>query len=119
MSKTVREVIMGVGYDDLIGDSGNEGLADALIAAIDAAGFVIVPKEPTEAMLIAGAASCIFGDNDKMRLSDSEFERFRPAPEWRSFQRRWARPAIIHSDRAADAVRPAKLTPQSDLPGEP
>lgn len=24
-------------------------------------------------------------------------ERYRPAPEWRTFQRRWARPAIIHS----------------------
>lgn len=24
-------------------------------------------------------------------------ERYRPAPEWRAFQRRWARPAIIHS----------------------
>lgn len=24
-------------------------------------------------------------------------ERHRPAPEWRAFQRRWARPAIIHS----------------------
>ena len=28
-------------------------------------------------------------------------ERWRPAPEWRSFQRRWARPAIIHSRLAA------------------
>ncbi len=26
-------------------------------------------------------------------------ERYRPAPEWRAFQRRWARPAIIHSER--------------------
>lgn len=24
-------------------------------------------------------------------------ERYRPAPEWKAFQRRWARPAIIHS----------------------
>ena len=24
-------------------------------------------------------------------------ERHRPAPEWRSFQRRWARPTIIHA----------------------
>ena len=24
-------------------------------------------------------------------------EKYRPAPEWRSFQRRWARPAIIHA----------------------
>ena len=24
-------------------------------------------------------------------------ERYRPAPEWRAFQRRWARPAIIHA----------------------
>ena len=28
--------------------------ADAIIAALDAAGFVIVPKEPTQAMLDAG-----------------------------------------------------------------
>lgn len=27
-------------------------------------------------------------------------ERHRPAPEWRAFQRRWARPAIIHAARA-------------------
>ena len=31
-------------------------------------------------------------------------ERFRPAHEWRAFQRRWARPAIIHSSRAAQVV---------------
>jgi len=31
-------------------------------------------------------------------------ERHRPGPEWRSFQRRWARPAIIHSSRAAEVV---------------
>lgn len=31
-------------------------------------------------------------------------EKFRPAPEWRSFQRQWARPAIIHSNRAAQVV---------------
>jgi hypothetical protein len=28
-------------------------------------------------------------------------ERYRPAPEWRAFQRRWARPAIIHAKVAA------------------
>lgn len=27
-------------------------------------------------------------------------ERYRPAPEWRAFQRRWARPAIIHSQES-------------------
>jgi hypothetical protein len=26
-------------------------------------------------------------------------EKYRPAPEWRAFQRRWARPAIIHARR--------------------
>jgi hypothetical protein len=26
-------------------------------------------------------------------------ERYRPAPEWRKFQRQWARPAIIHATR--------------------
>ena len=31
-------------------------------------------------------------------------ERHRPSPEWRTFQRRWARPAIIHSSRAAQVV---------------
>lgn len=25
-------------------------------------------------------------------------EKHRPAPKWRSFQRRWARPAIIHAN---------------------
>jgi hypothetical protein len=24
-------------------------------------------------------------------------EKYRPAPEWRAFQRRWARPTIIHA----------------------
>jgi len=28
-------------------------------------------------------------------------EKYRPAPEWRSFQRRWVRPAIIHAKEAA------------------
>lgn len=28
-------------------------------------------------------------------------ERYRPSPEWKKFQRRWARPAIIHGGRAA------------------
>lgn len=31
-------------------------------------------------------------------------EKYRPAPEWRKFQRQWARPAIIHSSRAAQVV---------------
>ena len=30
-------------------------------------------------------------------------ERFAPAPEWRTFQRQWARPALIHSREAARA----------------
>lgn len=33
------------------------------------------------------------------RPETSSQERYAPAPEWRSFQRRWARPAIIHSAR--------------------
>lgn len=28
-------------------------------------------------------------------------EKWRPKPEWKAFQRRWARPAIIHSSQAA------------------
>lgn len=28
-------------------------------------------------------------------------EKYRPAPEWRAFQRRWARPTIIHAKEAA------------------
>lgn len=32
-------------------------------------------------------------------------ERYKPAPEWRAFQRRWARPAIIHSP-SDNASRP-------------
>lgn len=31
-------------------------------------------------------------------------ERHRPAPEWRAFQRRWARPAIIHHTRGEQVV---------------
>lgn len=34
-------------------------------------------------------------------------ERYRPAVEWKSFQRRWARPAIIHS-RSADPASHTK-----------
>jgi hypothetical protein len=30
-------------------------------------------------------------------------EKYRPAPEWRAFQRRWARPAIIHARQALAA----------------
>jgi hypothetical protein len=30
-------------------------------------------------------------------------EKYRPAPEWRAFQRRWARPAIIHATEALAA----------------
>ena len=33
--------------------------------------------------------------------SEPAHERYRPAPEWRTFQRRWARPAIIHSAKLA------------------
>lgn len=33
-------------------------------------------------------------------------ERWRPAPEWRAFQRRWARPAIIHATTSARSSRP-------------
>ncbi|RUV07957.1 hypothetical protein EOA79_02385 [Mesorhizobium sp. M1A.F.Ca.IN.020.03.2.1] len=29
-------------------------------------------------------------------------EKWRPAPEWRAFQRRWARPAIIHAKAGVD-----------------
>lgn len=29
-------------------------------------------------------------------------EKYTPAPEWRAFQRRWARPAIIHARRALE-----------------
>lgn len=32
-------------------------------------------------------------------------ERWRPSSEWRGFQRRWARPAIIHSEATEGAVR--------------
>jgi len=32
-------------------------------------------------------------------------ERHRPGPEWRRFQRQWARPAIIHAQRAASPGR--------------
>ncbi len=28
-------------------------------------------------------------------------EKYRPAPEWRAFQRKWARPAIIHAKGGA------------------
>lgn len=35
-------------------------------------------------------------------------EKHRPGPEWRAFQRRWARPAIIHSRPPAKA-RPSFL----------
>jgi hypothetical protein len=32
-------------------------------------------------------------------------EKYRPGPEWRAFQRRWARPAIIHATGEAQAGR--------------
>jgi hypothetical protein len=33
-------------------------------------------------------------------------EKHRPAPEWRAFQRRWARPAIIHTQRPLGSPDP-------------
>ena len=41
-------------------------------------------------------------------------EKYRPTPEWRSFQRRWARPAIIHAIRCG-AV-PASGPPYPSYP---
>jgi hypothetical protein len=37
-----------------------------------------------------------FGPPDLFAEADAA-ERHRPAPAWRAFQRRWARPAIIHA----------------------
>ena len=34
-------------------------------------------------------------------------EKHRPKPEWRTFQRLWARPAIIHSNNLQQTIRPA------------
>jgi hypothetical protein len=33
-------------------------------------------------------------------------QKYRPGPEWRAFQRRWARPAIIHAKANAEGDRP-------------
>lgn len=38
--------------------------ADAILAALDAAGFVVVPREPTEAMVVAGDERIIEVLND-------------------------------------------------------
>ncbi|MDE2097996.1 MAG: hypothetical protein KGL39_12155 [Patescibacteria group bacterium] len=35
------------------------------------------------------------------RPEHANAERFTPGPEWRAFQKRWARPAIIHARKAA------------------
>lgn len=59
MSKTAREVIRdelrscGI-IDDANYIGGSEGLTTELLAALDAAGFVIAPKEPTPGMLFVG-----------------------------------------------------------------
>ena len=50
---TVADAIMDVDYPD---EETAIAYAQAAIAAIEAAGFVIVPKEPTEAMMRAGFA---------------------------------------------------------------
>lgn len=55
MSATARDVIAEELKDhgaDFLGDS-RDDIADAILSAIDAAGFAIVPKRPTEAMLQA------------------------------------------------------------------
>ena len=50
---------------------------------------------------------CAYGDMDVSKLTrkpDDDIksqEKWRPKPEWRQFQRRWARPAIIHAREAA------------------
>lgn len=57
MSKTARDVIAQIAPEPEIDPAYFIGLEDAdkIVAALDAAGFVIVPKEPTEAMIAAGA----------------------------------------------------------------
>lgn len=43
-------------------------------------------------------------------------EKWRPAPEWRRFQRRWARPAIIHRIALADPTPKTRVFYMQELP---
>lgn len=62
MSRTAREVIAAYQFEwpnpsewDELSTIQLDDQADQIISALDAAGFVIVPKEPTEEMIAAGA----------------------------------------------------------------
>ncbi len=57
MSKTAREVITENLYtvtEDAGGGERADKLSDKIISALDAAGFVIAPKEPTKLMIEVG-----------------------------------------------------------------
>lgn len=57
MSGTARQVIVAQLCDWDTEHNTADYAADRTIAALDAAGFVIVPKEPTEAMIDAGSGA--------------------------------------------------------------
>lgn len=54
MSKTAREVLIEADSYIPGGQNEGEGVADVILQRLDAAGFVIAPKEPTEQMHNAG-----------------------------------------------------------------
>lgn len=74
MSKTAREVIAAAGRrGDRFRHYVGWPTADEILAALDAAGFVIVPKEPTEKMLSApNAAEVIVGPNPGYPIDPDE-----------------------------------------------
>lgn len=65
MTASAKEVIaaaMKAGVDNdgdgfSIGEKWSRTFADAILAALDAAGYVVVPREPTEAMREAARAA--------------------------------------------------------------
>lgn len=69
MSKTAREVIESFQITRVVGQAGEHQFRlvhefNELVATLDAAGFVIVPKEPDDTMTAAGGKAGAWYDND-------------------------------------------------------
>lgn len=61
LANAARDYWLAEGYDP---SEPNEGMARALLAALDVAGLRIVPKEPTEEMIEAGDEAMDWDSDD-------------------------------------------------------
>jgi predicted CoA-binding protein len=71
MQKTARQAVLD--WFNEVGESHTEEQAtDAILAALSAAGFAVVPREPTHKMLIAGEDEAVTGAIWAAMLSAAE-----------------------------------------------